>query len=157
MIKVLIVFAVTFILTWVFLISNKINNYSINIIHKAGFMPAEGINYTLDSPFVVQINNREITVPINFETDLASIPRILWPLFSPNDSDTVYPAILHDYLYSCGGWVSRKYADDVLYSFLIEQGYPKYKALPFYIAVRVFGSSHFEKRNKQCEFKYIGR
>ena len=157
MIKIAIVFIIAFLITWVFLLSNKINKYSISISHKAGFMPAEGINYILDAPLSVQVNNREITVPTNFQTDLASIPRILWPLFSPNDSDTVYPAILHDYLYSCGGWVVRKYADDVLYSFLIERGYPKYKALPFYLAVRVFGASHFEKRNKQCEFKYIGR
>jgi hypothetical protein len=124
-------------------------------MQSSGIVPHEGINYFIETPLVVCINDREITVPDGFKTDLASIPSIFYFLFSPNETCTVYPSIVHDYLYSCGGWVRRKYADDVLYSFLLERGYPKYKAFLFYLSVRAFGGSHFEKRNNKCEFKYI--
>lgn len=155
MLKLICFFILSFFSVYVITISNKINKYAIQLKNPIGIIPFDGIEYILDKPLCIQVNNREITIPQGFKTDLASIPRLLWPLFSPNESDTVYPAILHDYLYTCGGWVRRKYADDVLYAFLLERGYPKYKAFPFYLVARIFGSTHFQKRNDKCEFTYI--
>jgi hypothetical protein len=130
----------------------SIEYHEIWILKTPGLVPTTGINYKLDDDLIVSINGRTLTIDAGFETDLASIPRILWPLFAPNDDYTVYPAIVHDYLYSCADPVTRKYADDVLYSFLLKSGASYRHALEFYLAVRFFGGSHFDKRNKNCEF-----
>jgi hypothetical protein len=55
----------------------------------------------------------QITVPVGFVSDLASIPRPLWWWQSPLDA-TMAPAIIHDYLYweqSC----SKDEADAVMW------------------------------------------
>lgn len=62
----------------------------------------------------------EITVPVGFITDLASIPRQLWWWQSPFEA-TMAPAILHDYLYwqqTC----TKDEADAVMYLAMEEVG-----------------------------------
>lgn len=41
----------------------------------------------------------EITIPAGFETDGASVPRLLWIAFPPFGGDYDEAAVLHDYLY----------------------------------------------------------
>lgn len=40
-----------------------------------------------------------ITIPAGFETDGASVPRLLWMFFPPLGGDYDEAAVLHDYLY----------------------------------------------------------
>ncbi len=40
-----------------------------------------------------------ITIPAGFETDGASVPRLLWVFFPPFGGDYDEAAVLHDYLY----------------------------------------------------------
>lgn len=129
--------------------------HEVFLIQRAGIIPAEGINYRLDQDLVVVIDDKKISIPAGFKTDLASIPRILWPFFAPNDSVLVYPAVVHDYLYTCGDWVTRKFADDVLHSFLLLEGASRGDADSFYIAVRLFGAPHFSEKNKECDYSII--
>ncbi len=91
-----------------------------------------------------------ITVPIGFETNLASVPRFLWGLISP--WDVARAAVLHDYLYSiCVKRYNtiteyesaelRKVADEI---FLIAMSssdpeVPKWKIEACVWAVRLFG------------------
>ena len=44
------------------------------------------------------LHHDEGTVPINFLTDGASVPRIFWPIF-PHDGATFPAAIIHDWEY----------------------------------------------------------
>lgn len=92
----------------------------------------------------VTIDGKKYIVPKDFETDLASIPRVLWPIFAPQYSGFVAPAILHDYLYRCPNNITRQYADEVLYSALISKDITPFVASKFYLGVRLFGGSHFE-------------
>jgi hypothetical protein len=101
---------------------------------------------------IIEIEDQIFIVPAGFESDLASIPRWYWPILSPRYSSFVYPAIMHDYLYSCPGALTRKYADDALFAALVSEGVSKYTAYKFYYAVRLFGSSHF-KKNNYCDSK----
>ena len=39
-----------------------------------------------------------ITVPKQFITDFESIPRMFWWLFSPGNSNSVKPSVIHDFL-----------------------------------------------------------
>ncbi len=98
----------------------------------------------------VLIDGDSYVIPKDFKTDLASIPRLLWPILAPQYAGFVAPAILHDYLYSCRHMVTRKYADQVLYSALLAEGVTKFTAIKFYLGVRLFGVFHFKDHNDYC-------
>jgi hypothetical protein len=93
---------------------------------------------------IVKIDSHYHAIPHGFKTDLASIPRILWPLFSPTEYDTIAPAVLHDWHYCCVAQVDRKRADDIFFESLIVKGMGAPKAYIYWSAVRLFGSSSYK-------------
>ena len=72
----------------------------VGALHLGRF--AEPMYYLLQSitwkPNPGQKRFREVTAPVGFVTDLASIPRVFFSLLRP-DGQYTYPAIVHDYLY----------------------------------------------------------
>ena len=86
------------------------------------------------------------TLPIDFEFDLASVPRWLWPVISSFELSIVAP-LIHDYLYRYNGKaiyhepvkrINRLAADRIFYDMMILEGIPKWKAEAAYRAVRTF-------------------
>lgn len=124
--------------------------HQVVFVNQACIKPFEGYEYHTCKPMRVRIDGEKIIVPGNFDTDLASIPRILWPILAPQYSGFVAPAILHDYLYRCNAIGNRKYADDVLYSALIAEDISNFTASKFYLAVRLFGASNYRKHHGEC-------
>lgn len=124
--------------------------HSVTFLNEACIKPSKGYEYRTCQPMRIKIDDKKFIIPKNFKTDLASIPRILWPVFAPQYSGFVAPAILHDYLYRCDNDVNRKYADEVLYSALITEQVTTFTASKFYTAVRLFGWSHFHKHHGEC-------
>jgi hypothetical protein len=118
--------------------------HPVKFLNKACIIPFEGYEYKTCQPLRVTIDDKKYTVPKSFETDLASIPRLLWPILAPQYSNFVAPAILHDYLYRCNPGITRLYADEVLYSALIAANVTAFTASKFYLGVRLFGESHFK-------------
>jgi hypothetical protein len=97
--------------------------------------------WRLKSPLVFQSGILgTITVPVGFETDFASVPRV--PLAFWLCGDTAErPAVVHDYLYGCAD-VTREQADDVLYEAMAAVGVPWWRRVLIYRAVRLFAGSH---------------
>ncbi len=124
--------------------------HQVIFINNACIKPYKGYDYRTCEPMRVKIDGKKITVPKNFKTDLASIPRILWPIFAPQYSGFVAPAILHDYLYRCHSDANRQFADDVLYSALLTEDVTAFTASKFYTAARLFGGSHYKKTHGAC-------
>ena len=87
-----------------------------------------------------------ITVPKNFVTDFASVPKFLWSILPPTGRYTK-AAVLHDYLYpkECKVDLTRKECDKIFLSAMKILGVKKYTRLVFYRAVRLFGKKHFKK------------
>jgi hypothetical protein len=110
---------------------------------EACIIPLKGYNYRTCKAMRVSIDGKQYTIPKSFETDLASIPRVLWPILAPQYAGFVSPAILHDYLYRCNNNITRQFADEVLYSALITEDVTAFTASKFFLAVRLFGRSHF--------------
>lgn len=54
-------------------------------------------SWRLTAPFTFVGRRGAITVPEGFRTDLASVPRLLHPLFPP-DGEYAEAAVIHDYL-----------------------------------------------------------
>lgn len=85
-----------------------------------------------------------IIVPNKFVTDLASVPRILWPILPPFGKYGK-AAVLHDFLYA-SGYKTRKHCDQVFLEAMEVLNVPKWKRIPMYLAVRLFGFRAYRKR-----------
>lgn len=88
----------------------------------------------------------KLTVPVEFESDGASVPRFFWRLvFPPGDPQVLRAAILHDYIYRTHpeGW-TRPEADRLFFDVLTFEGVPAWRARLAYWGVRLFGRSSWE-------------
>ena len=77
------------------------------------------------------------TVPNGFVTDLASIPRVLAPIFSKTGRSRK-PAVFHDHMYATK-WRTRKECDQAFREMLIARGASKFTAYIYYTGVRAGG------------------
>ena len=106
-------------------------------------MIAPAIRYSRDGKFKlvadwkVKYKDHLFIVPAGFETDLATIPRVLSPFF-PRVGDNLPAAILHDYLYA-EKMFSRKMADEIFNEMMKKFGVKTWRRVMMYYAVRGFG------------------
>lgn len=94
-----------------------------------------------------ELNSGEvIDVKKGFVTDLASVPRFMWVIFSPID-EYAKAAIVHDFLYSTesGLSYSRQESDNIFLEAMTVLGVPVYRKYPVWLAVRLFGWVFFKK------------
>lgn len=131
-------------------------HHSVYFINEACIKPYKDYDYRTCEPMRIKIDGDHYVIPKGFKTDLASIPSFLWPFIAPQYTSFVAPAILHDYLYNCGNLGSRRWSDEVLYSALLSEGVDQFTSIKFYLAVRLFGSNHFEEHNYFCTRNVYG-
>jgi hypothetical protein len=107
--------------------------------------------YTLINAISIQLTDgKVITIPKGFEWDLASVPRFLWWLMSPDvDSEIAY--LIHDYLY-INQTLPRKEADLEMYKWAVVTNGTRNKLSARNIdnwlrwkAVVLFGNSVYKK------------
>lgn len=122
-------------------------NEHVTFVNHPEIIPVTDNLFEVNNKLKVQVDNRLFIVPKHFQTDLASIPRIFWPIESPLDYNNIAPAILHDYLYACPNGLSKLKIDSIFYSSLIDNGASPVVAYVFWLAVRVGGVSFFKKDN----------
>lgn len=79
----------------------------------------------------------KIIIPSGTITDLATIPRILWPIINPNNPREASAFVLHDYLCNIEGF-SKLVADSILRESLIVLGTSKTKSTLFFIAITLW-------------------
>lgn len=72
-----------------------------------------------------------------FETDFASVPKILWSIFPPLGKYT-QAAVLHDWLYSGNGVEDRKEADDLFYEAGVSSAMQKISMWIMWFFVRLY-------------------
>jgi len=95
---------------------------------------------------------KTFTVPTGFETDFASIPKFLLglPIFKWRDKFNK-AAVVHDWLYHTKE-VDRKTADRIFLEGLLVLGIPRWKAYLFYVTVRLFGWTHWRKKQGGIQY-----
>lgn len=100
--------------------------------------------------FDVMFRGELYTVPAGFETDGASIPRWLWLVCGhPLQAPRVVAAIVHDFLYGCGDpEATRADADDLYRDMQIALGVSRRRAYVEWIALRLFGWTHWRRAAK---------
>lgn len=90
---------------------------------------------------------RHYVVPLDWETDLASVPRLPFVYLLAGGTATA-PAVVHDFLYSCPRLRqsrSREEADAVFYEAMLSVGVSRWRAWLMYQAVRVCGSKFYRE------------
>lgn len=99
-----------------------------------------------------------LTIPANYRTNLASIPRCLWSIIAPFELSEVAP-LVHDYLYDHAGLnieilnqrriVTKREADKIFRRIMKREGVPAWKRFAGYWAVRLFaGGAWRECKNR---------
>lgn len=94
-----------------------------------------------------------VTVPQDFETDFASVPRLPFAYLAFGGKG-LKAAVIHDFLYSggklpSGRIVTRLEADQVFREALAASGYGRLVQTLMYAGVRFGGESHFTAPNLQ--------
>lgn len=77
-----------------------------------------------------------IYVPVGFETDFASVPRVFWPIISPIDEHGK-AAVVHDYCYR-NGLYQKITCDKIFREALRVLKVPEWKVFCMYWAVVLF-------------------
>lgn len=142
----IVVFVFLFLLLLIPQCIAEIDLYSPSYMGMPCLIPVKGNRFRLCDDMVSVINGKSHVVPNGFETDLASIPRIMWPIFSPGDYDCIAASVLHDWHYCCSPAITRAEADNIFYYSLIYNGMTGVKAYVYWMAVRAFGGMNFKER-----------
>lgn len=108
------------------------------------------------------------SIPAGTCTDLASVPRLLWPIVNPTDPRILAAALIHDDLYKLEqsqlsfsakpgnsasltkAPVSRFLADALFRHVMALHGAPAWLQLLAYAAVRAAGWAYFRKQPAAC-------
>ena len=89
-----------------------------------------------------------IQVPQGFETDWASIPRLLRTIiWNPFDTKFIAARLIHDYLY-ISQIRNKETADDIFLETLLMSWVGKWKSIVMYQRVKWFGKWEYNKNNK---------
>lgn len=132
----------------------NIKFYDVDIQDKSPLFPYSNYDYMTVEETFYSINGKIESIPAFFRTDFASIPKVLWFIDAPYKASFVYPAIWHDFYYTCPGKIPRKNIDDVFYHLLRAEGNSVYTSLKMYIAVRMFGFRKFSA-NQSCDEVFV--
>lgn len=97
----------------------------------------KGAQFILSREYRVVVDGHLITVPAEFHTDLASVPRLFRGLVSVVDA--IEGSIIHDFLYRIPGEHDRAWADKVLEAMAAEQGASWVRRKMMWLGVRAGG------------------
>lgn len=115
----------------------------IEFINDSCIKPLIDYHYLTCNDIEFKVNGITFIVPKGFETDLASIPKIAWPIIAPFHSSLIRSAIIHDWLYKSNCFFTRKQSDVIFYHLLINDDVSHVKAGLIYFAVRWFGWNYY--------------
>lgn len=96
--------------------------------------------------------NFTITIPKGFIFDWASIPRIFYIIGTPMSTDTIVPALIHDYLYRIQA-TSRSFADMFFFQIMKETDVSFIKRVLYYVWVRIWGWIAWIDNKKSLQWK----
>ena len=124
----------------------------INNLSSLGCSP-HGDHYITDAPlylaFDIGWKSWEECVPVDYDWDGASLPRIFWRILgTPFDPRTMRASCVHDYLY----WTqpcTRAEADAVLRAIMILDGCSHLRANLYWLGVRIGGWIPWKKYKKE--------
>jgi hypothetical protein len=109
-----------------------------------------GDHWVLEAAYAYDDGATRLTVPPGFAFDLASIPRLFWPLVAPFELSIAAP-LLHDFLYRYAGappgpgaepprFYTRREADALFRAVMVAEGVAAWRRHAAWAAARAFGA-----------------
>jgi hypothetical protein len=106
--------------------------------------------WVLEAPYAYDDHGTRLTVPAGFRFDLASVPRLFWPLVAPFELSIAAP-LLHDFLYRCAGELpasaaepprryARRDADRLFREVMEAEGVARWRRDAAWAAARLLGA-----------------
>lgn len=102
----------------------------------ADYQPKQDIWVTMNA-YSILIDEKLITIPKHYRTDLASVPKLFW-IFVAIYELGITPPIVHDFLYK-EARLNRKKADDLFLKMMKKEQVKPRKMWAAYWSVRFFG------------------
>lgn len=131
----------------------KIDNIQTEFLSSSCIKPYYDYHYHTCEKIKFIVNDRHFVIPANFETDLASIPKIAWIIIAPAHSSLIRPSIVHDWFYRKTCDFTREEADLIFYHMLKNDGISEIDASIMYYAVRWFGGQYYKEDYCEARFK----
>lgn len=119
--------------------------------------PLIDYHYLTCNKIYFKIDGEQFEIPANFETDLASIPKIAWPIMAPAHSSLIRPAIVHDWFYRKTCDFTRFQTDIIFYHMLRNDGVSLFRASVMYYAVRLLGWNYYNEDYCDDELKGLDK
>lgn len=110
----------------------------VELIDDYLFRTTDGFVYIVGS----LSGSEKIEVQAGFETDFASIPRLLWSVLPPHGK-YAKAAVLHDWMYA-NAYRDKAYADKIFHEAMVVLGVSTFKAKLMYNAVKIFGRGKYK-------------
>jgi hypothetical protein len=148
--KIILIFILLFLYVWLAFLTScskqdtDQKDAEVEYVTDPCLIPIAGNRFKLCENMIIRVHDVLHEIPKGFKTDLASIPRFMWPLFAPTDYDSIAAAVLHDWHYCCVQEVSRKSADDIFYYSLRNHGMGRAEAYLYYLGVRSSGWLYYQ-------------
>lgn len=127
------------------------NDMHLEYLTEPCLIPTKDNKFKLCSDLIIKVYNQYHAIPRGFKTDLASIPRLMRPIYSPAEYDSIAPSVVHDWHYCCVKEVSRANADGIFYQGLRLQGMGMYKAFAYWVGVRSMGWLYYKHGTDMIE------
>lgn len=117
-------------------------------LNKTDLRFEDGCNWRLlhDLVYLTHDGDR-ITVPAGFETDLASVPQLLWSIIGPPAGRWAPAGCVHDLLYRTG-LVPRSVADRIFREACDDLGVDGVTRWSAWVALRLFGWSAYRRNER---------
>jgi len=94
-----------------------------------------------------------ISVPVNFITDFASVPRIFWPIISPID-EHAKAAVIHDWMYKYN-YAKKSRCEEIFNEAMKVLDVPDWKRICIYWSVYTFGWYTWIRYRRMYDYKRI--
>ena len=132
-------------------ILEMLDNYRWRLVEPFDYYTQEPCSGMRWEWFMVDSNTQAkriwIDVPVDYVTDLASVPRVLWSVFPPHGR-YAKAAIVHDYLYA-NALGTKQWADSVFLEAMTVLNVPRWRRTVMYLAVRLFGRGKYQLEQKE--------
>jgi hypothetical protein len=116
-----------------------------NFLTPVCIRPFDDYKYVVCETIKFTVDGEVFSIPKNFETDLASIPRIAWSYMSPAHSSLMRASIVHDWFYRMTCDFTRYETDLIFYHMLRNDGVSFITANMMFYSVRLFGWNSYNE------------
>lgn len=106
--------------------------------YSAGNKKNPAMRILVDQYKIILEDGITFTTPVDYYTDMASVPRIFQALFPPSGVDDL-AFVVHDYLCWKKLTNNHKEAAEIMKFIQLKLGAPKFRAQCMYLAVKYFG------------------